>query len=314
MIRVLSPGLLTTVQDLGRPGFQRFGVSVGGALDAVALQLGNILVGNPPEAAGLEMTLQGPVLEAETDLLIAITGADLGARLAGKPVPLWKSLWWRKGELLTVRGKPLGARAYLSVAGGVDVPILLGSRSTYLTAGMGGWRGRSLRQGDRLPVGSSHGQVATEGRLLPPSCRPVYRQGAPIRVILGPHQDAFTTEALEAFFNTPYTVTPQMNRMGVKLDGVPLTHVKGADILSGAVTCGSIQVPADGQPILLLAERQTTGGYAQIATVSTVDLPQIAQALPGDRLRFQPVTLDVAQRCLRRQRQFLRLLRVHVGL
>lgn len=313
MIRVISPGLLTTVQDTGRPGYQQFGISVGGAMDAVSHQLGNLLVGNHPEAASLEITLTGPVLEAEEEMLIAITGADLGPMIGEQPVPMWKSIQWPKGERLAFRGKPSGARAYLAVAGGIDVPRLLGSRSTYLTANIGGLAGRSLRRGDRVSIGIPS-RKARSGRFLPLPLRPSAQLEHPIRVILGPHAEAFTCEAIQTFLSTPYTLTTQMNRMGAKLKGLPLTHRQGADILSSAVVYGSIQVPADGQPTLLLAERQTTGGYAQLATVITVDLPRIAQALPGDALRFQAVSLSEAQQLLEQQRKFLRLLHVHAGI
>lgn len=308
MIEVIHPGLLATVQDLGRYGYQQQGMSVTGAMDPFALRVGNILVGNAPHLAGLEITIMGPTLRAETDLLIAVTSNDLGATIDQEPVPLWKSWRWCKGSVLHFTGGNSGVRAYLCVAGGIDVPLVMGSRSTYLMMGIGGYEGRALQKGDRLPVGKSGMASSKRIRSFSAIHLPPYSQQPTIRVILGPHQDAFTDEGVRTFLSTPYEVTPQSNRMGLRLKGEPIAHRVKADVLSCATTFGTIQVPADGQPIILMADRQTTGGYAQIATVVSVDLPLLAHLLPGAMVRFQAVSVEEGQELVVEQRRLLKVL------
>lgn len=299
---VLAPGMFTTVQDLGRPGWQRFGVPQGGALDAYALAAANALVGNPPDAAGLEVTLVGPVLTVAREGLVACTGADLGFAIDGQPAALWQAHRVRPGQVLGFTGRRSGCRAYVAVAGGIAVAPVLGSRSTHVRARLGGLAGRALVRGDRLPVGPlPPGWRERAGLALPP---PLRRHGLPqpARVVMGPQHDWFLPLAIERLLGATYRVSRRWDRMGLRLEGPRLAHRHSAELVSEGVAPGSIQVPGDGQPIVLLADRQTTGGYPKIATVIAADLDFLAQAAPGDRITFRAVDLDTAHR-LRRERQ-----------
>ncbi len=291
-IGVLEPGLLTTIQDLGRPGNMRHGVSPGGALDRGALILGNLLCGNDPGAGAIEITLTGPRLRFTAPVVVALTGADLGARIDGARLPLWQPVSIQSGGEITFNQshKGRGSRAYLCVAGGIVVPPVLGSRSTDLAAQLGGLEGRALRNGDRLawgrPSGPTNALLTRRLVGLPPE----YGEDAPIRVVLGPQRDRFTKKGIAAFLTGPYTVSAKGDRMGVRLtDGPPISHRGGADLISEGIVPGSIQVPGDGQPIALLAACQTMGGYPKIATVIGADLDRLAQARPGDQIRFVAV-------------------------
>lgn len=299
-IEVLEPGLLTTVQDLGRHGFGRYGIPPAGAVDAYALRIGNLLLGNEEGEAGLEVTLVGPTLRFEEACWIAITGADLGARLNGEEIPLWETIPVANGDVLSFHSPKKGIRAYITVAGGIDVPVVLGSKSTYLRAGLGGLGGRALVQGDRLnikPARACH-------RRLPPEYVPSYKLDH-IRVVLGPQQERFTPDGVRTFFSSEYRVLPESDRMGLRLQGPKIEHTRGADIISEPVCTGAVQVPGNGQPIVLLADRQTTGGYAKIATVISVDLPNLGQAKPGDTISFEQVSLQEAHNLLRESERML---------
>jgi antagonist of KipI len=292
-LQVESPGLLTTVQDQGRYGYARFGVPSSGALDDGALRWANLLVGNTPEAAALEIAFLGPTLtyHGERPLIAALTGADLGATLNGAPIVPWRSFRWEPGDRLTLGGCRVGARAYLAVAGGIATPPALGSRSTDLLGQLGGHEGRALRAGDRLPLDPPEGLPPL--LTLPRELIPTYAVGYVVRVIVGPQEDRVTPTTLNAFFAEPYTIGHASDRMGARLDGPTLTFRTGgpgADILSEGIATGAVQVPANGQPIVLLAGHQTTGGYAKIATVIAADLWQFGQARPGDTIRFREVT------------------------
>jgi antagonist of KipI len=290
-MRVLRPGLLTTVQDLGRRGYQNQGVVVGGAVDTLALRLANLLVGNPQGAAALEVTLQGPRLAVEDDAWIAVGGGDLTSMLDGQRIPLWRPVLARRGSLLEFGAPRLGCRAYLAVAGGFDAPQVLGSRSTYLRAGIG----RALRKGDVLTPGVALPLPASRASCFPhPSLLPDYSPHPVLRVLRGNQFAAFTAESRERFFQQAYTVTPQSDRMGCRLSGPVLELQQDEQMISEAVTCGSLQVPPAGAPILLLADRQTTGGYPKIGQVAAVDLPLAAQVPPGGTVRFQEITLAEA--------------------
>ncbi len=301
---VLLPGLWTTVQDLGRPGYQRFGVPASGALDGFALAAANGLVGNEPGAAGLEITLVGPVLKVMAEGLVACTGADLGFSIDGEPAAMWQAHRVRPGQVIAFSGRRFGCRAYIACAGGVAVPPVMGSRSTYTRARLGGLAGRALRIGDRIPAGPlPQGWRQRHGLALPRNLRR-YGLPQPVRVILGPQLDRFRAVAVERLLGAPFRVTPQSDRMGLRLHGPRLVHRGGADILSEGVAPGSIQVPGDGQPIVLLADRQTTGGYAKIATVISADLDFLGQAAPGERVTFRAVDVAAAHR-LREERRGL---------
>lgn len=295
-IEVLNPGLLTTVQDLGRTGFQRYGIPPAGAVDLYALRIGNLLLGNEEGEAALEVTLLGPTLRFEVDSWIAITGADLGARLNDMEVPLWETIPVASGDVLSFQSPKKGVRAYIAIAGGIGIPLVLGSRSTYLRANLGGLEGRALTRGDRLNINS----VPTRHRRLPSEFIPRYESG-PIRVILGPNEERFTSEGIKTFLSSEYQVLPESDRMGLRLQGPKIEHTRGADIISEPVSTGAVQVPGNGQPIVLLADRQTTGGYAKIATVISVDLPRLGQAKPGDMVSFEECSLEQAHRLLREE-------------
>ncbi|QKG52310.1 biotin-dependent carboxyltransferase family protein [Hymenobacter sp. BRD67] len=323
-ISVLKPGLLTTVQDQGRFGYQQAGLVVSGALDAVALCTANLLVGNPETAAGLECTLRGPTLRFDTDALLALTGAELAARINGQPVPTSRPVAVRAGTVLTFDAPPRGGRAYLAVAGGVAVPMVLGSRATYLRAALGGFQGRALRAGDELPVG----EWSATGAHLFAALRPANPRGWAaaswwadaaqpraqptdallVRALPGPEYEQFTPESQQNFWAQTFGVTTETDRMGCRLSGPALTRHTAAELLSSAVTFGTVQVPAGGQPIVLLADCQTTGGYPRLVQVISADLGRLAQALPGIHLRFQVITLAEAQALYLAQQQRLRAL------
>jgi len=298
-LRLISSGGLTTLQDLGRPGYQRFGLSPAGAVDDFSLRAGNLLLGNEPGAAALEMTGLGPTIEFLDEVLFVLTGADLGASLDGISIPRWEVLRARPGSLLTFSGLKAGFRGYLAVAGGFDVPLVLGSRSTDLTAGLGGYQGRALRAGDTLitfPVPLVPGLV---GRRLHPQLVPTYSSPVFLRAVSGPQEDFFTPESVAAFFSSSYQVTPQLDRVGIKFAGPALEYRQSGDLISEGNPVGAVQVPRNGQPILLLAGRHTVGGYPKVAVVIGADLPRAGQLKPGDAVYFQRVTLEEAQQLWR---------------
>ncbi|RLC77332.1 MAG: KipI antagonist [Chloroflexi bacterium] len=289
--------MLTTVQDLGRFGYMRYGVPTSGAMDPFALQVANILVGNDPGEAALEITLIGPTLRATEDCLIAVTGADLGLRVDDREMPMWMSIFVRKGWVIEFTGRRSGCRAYLAVAGGIDVPRVLGSKSTYLNGGFGGFEGRALKKGDLIPVGKAPPDlVSLAGRFFPSEHIPPYSDSPQIRVILGPQEDYFTEEGIATFLSATYKVSPTSNRMGYRLEGPPVAHKERADIISDGIPLGAVQVPADGLPIVMMADHQTTGGYTKIATVISADIPLLAQCVPGtSTVSFKAVSIEEAR-------------------
>ncbi len=296
--------MLTTVQDLGRVGHQGLGIPTSGAMDPFALRAGNALVGNPPNAACLEMTIVGPKVRFAGGAVIAITGADLSPSLDGVEVPCWQTLVARPGAVLEFGGVRWGARAYLAVAGGIAVEPWLGSRSTYLMARVGGHEGRALMEGDRLPIGGCDAPFrVVAGMCIPFERRPGYTEEPTLRVIWGPHADRFTEDGKRAFISGRYTITPTSNRQGYRLEGPKIEHSRGPDIISCGIPLGAVQVPGIGQPIVLLADHQTAGGYTIIATVIKADIPLVAQCLPGASLSFTPVGLEDAREALRIQMQ-----------
>ena len=295
------------MQDKGRYGFQRYGVPVSGALDAFALRAANLLAGNDDGAAGLEMTVLGPRVRFCADTWFAIGGADLAPMLDGAPVPTWRRVAAPAGSALSFGGARDGMRAYLAVAGGIDVPKLMGSRSTYVKGEFGGLCGRPLRAGDALhTLGAPRNGEFAEVTLPPAFTPPEYGHEHRIRVVLGPQRGAFTDQGVETLLDSEYKVSVQSDRMGYRLDGPAVEHVSGPDIVSDGTSLGAIQVPGNGQPIILLADRGTTGGYAKIATVVSVDIGRIAQALPGDAIRFEAVSVEESHAILAEQEAALR--------
>lgn len=295
-LAVIRPGMLTTVQDLGRWGHQSGGVPVAGPMDFYSHRLANRLVGNDREAAALEITLIGPELDADDDVLCAVCGARFEITAGGRRVPPDQPFELRKGERLIFGKRLAGVRATLAVRGGFDLPPVLGSRATSLISAMGPFGGRPVRTGAVLPVGGAATTLASTAYVplrLPEG-------GARLHAIPGPHEGRFTPEALELFFDARFTVSTKSNRMGYRLDGPALAHGPDSDILSDATPIGSVQVPKSGQPILLMADRQTTGGYPKIATVITADLPIAGQLAPGDWVTFAPCTRREAIAALQR--------------
>ncbi|MEE9199480.1 MAG: biotin-dependent carboxyltransferase family protein [Dehalococcoidia bacterium] len=313
VIEVVEPGLLTTVQDLGRYGYLRHGVPISGAMDPFALRVANILVGNPEGEACLEITVMGPRLSFLSDSLIALTGADLTPTLDGEPLPMWEAVAVRGESTLSFGESRDGSRAYLALAGGIDVPTVMGSRSTYLKAGLGGLEGRPLKASDRLKTPTPSPPHHRPGGRVPRGLIPSYGRRHLLRVITGPQDDAFTNRGLETFLGSGYTITPQSDRMGYRLEGPEIEHKGGSDIISDGIPFGGIQVAGDGMPIVLMADRGTSGGYTKIATVISVDLGELAQGMPGDEVRFRAVGIEQAHEALRQQERALDRLKAHVG-
>ena len=298
--RVIIPGPLTTVQDAGRTGYQSQGFPAGGAMDLRALRLGNLLTDNAENEAALEFAFSGPELEFTAPAFIAVTGGDAQPRVNGKSVPMNTALRVRKGDRLHFGGMRQGMYGYIAFAGGLDIPPVMGCRSTSLACGIGGFQGRKLAAGDeireRTPCTRLHHLRA---RTVPQTGA----ESSAFRVIMGPQNGMFTLRGTEIFLTSEYTVTEETNRMGCRLEGpsVPAKHT--SDIISDGIAPGAIQISSDGKPIILMSDRQTTGGYAKIATVITADLPRLAQTRPGTRIRFQAVTLQEAQAMIRQERQ-----------
>ncbi len=308
-IKVLFPGAFTTLQDLGRVGFQAFGVPVSGCLDRYAHTAANALVGNPDHAATLEMTVLGPRIEFLCHCRIAIAGGNLQPTLNGSPLPQWRAIEISKGDRIAFKGVKSGCRAYLAIDGGFDVPEVMGSRSTYPRGKLGGLDGRPLKAGDILRKGQGN---ASGEKSLPEALIPAYPREMTCRVLPGPQESSF--DNLDTFYGSPYQITAKADRMGYRLKGPILTFKPTApkSIISEAVVPGAIQVPADGQPIVLMGE-QTVGGYAKIGVVTTPDRWRIAQLRPGDTLRFERTDVATAQRDYREAMARLRSLRSAVS-
>jgi len=302
--RVISPGSFTTVQDRGRYSFIDRGVPPSGALDLFATSIANLLVGNPVDAAVLEITMMGPALEVLGEADVALAGADMAVTVNQIAAPMWQTLQVKKGDVIRIRQAKSGCRACLAVTGGIDVPVVMGSRATCVKAKIGGLEGRVLRKDDVL--GRIPGKPLEKPRTLPADFISVYPPDIVLRAVAGPQEEAFRS-GLQTFFGSIYEVTPEADRMGYRLQGPPVHHDGGfpQSIISEPTVPGNVQLPADGQPIILLVE-QTTGGYTKIATVISTDLPKIAQALPGNRVRFQRVTLAEAHGFYRKQALLLR--------
>jgi antagonist of KipI len=302
-INVVRAGMLTTVQDLGRRGHRAAGVPLSGAMDRMALRIANLLVGNAENAAGLEFTLVGPELEFSGDAVIAVTGAAFGS------APGWRPLVMRAGQRLALGAARSGCRGYLAIAGGIDVPEELGSRSTYLRGGLGGFAGRALRDGDCLRAIAVARDVGDHWR-IDERILPAYSAAPTVRVVRGVNTDEFGG----LIFNTEFTVTPHSDRMGVRLGGPRLPRIGGGDeLVSSAVAPGTVQIPSDGRPIVLMSDAQTIGGYPQAAHVIDVDLPLIAQLRPGDNVRFREVSLMDAHQLIQARERTLGMLREGLG-
>ena len=307
-ITVLNPGLLTTVQDQGRIGYQQFGVSVSGVMDPRSASLANILVGNDEKEAVLECTMMGPQLQFDKANCIAITGGDLMPTLDGKPLPNYTAVKVDAGQVLKFTMPKTGCRAFIAFAGGLDIPEVMGSRSTYMKAKIGGVEGRKLDTGDII------GFRAPKAELKNMNFRSMASEFVPrkeytVRVVLGPQDDYFTDAGIETFLTQVYSVTAEFDRMGCRLEGAVIQHKDGGDIISDGIAFGAIQVPSSGQPIIMLGDRQTTGGYTKIANVISADFRILAQLKQGDKVRFEKVSVKAAQDALLTQRAALKTIR-----
>lgn len=309
-IKVINAGMLTTVQDAGRYGMQASGMQVSGCMDTEAAALANLLVGNDESAGGLavlECTYLGAELELEDDALLAVTGGLPDVQLDSRAVQPYKAIVVRAGQRFKVGAQKKGMRAYIAAAGGFAVDDVFSSRSTNLKLGIGGYQGRKLAAGDELPVGDLN---AYARKALAGGCR--LRQAdipvdaselATIHIVLGPQEDYFSKEEIEKFTQEIYTISSESDRMGYRLEGRAVEKIKQQDLITDGIALGSIQIPPNGQPIIMLADHQTTGGYPKLATVATIDLPKLAQLMPGARLQFELVSVQEAQRALREQYQ-----------
>ncbi|MDZ5710936.1 biotin-dependent carboxyltransferase family protein [Jeotgalibacillus haloalkalitolerans] len=304
MIKVVEPGLLSSIQDNGRRGHQESGIIISGVMDTFSLRIANMLVGNPEDEAGLEITLTGPTIEFLEDQLIAICGADFSATIDDQPAPLWRPVAVKKGSTLHMKFSKVGCRGVIAVGGGFDIPKVLGSKSTYLRANIGGFKGRSLEKEDIIQSGerSSQSERIFKSVINHPvkwSVSNAYTHNvydrSVMRVIPGKQYHDFTEESRNCFFEQDYKISKQSDRMGFRLDGDNLECGLNGDMLSEGVAFGTIQVPADGQPIILLADRQTLGGYPKIGQIASVDLPALIQKKPGEAIRFEEISIQDAQ-------------------
>jgi len=311
-ILVETPGLLTTVQDLGRRGFQHLGVGPGGVMDPVSHRLANLLVGNPETAATLEMTLAGPSLLFETDALIALGGADLAPTIEDQPVRLWRPTLVRAGARLAFGAPRQGCRCYLALAGGFRLPPVMDSASTSLAAGFGGFQGRALRSGDLLSAGPSGEHYPGLRQRFNRGSRPFlaldwfppwymeldFLRPAGLRMIPGPQWPSLPADARQRFLEGSFQAAPNSDRMGIRLRGPRLEFEHPIEMISSGVATGTLQLPPDGSPILLMADRQTTGGYPRLGELASVDLAKAAQLRPGEELTFTTITCEAARELL----------------
>jgi antagonist of KipI len=308
-IKVLKGGMLSTIQDTGRFGYRKDGIIVSGAMDSLALRTGNLLVGNPEHEAGIECTLIGPTIFFESEQLIALTGADLSPLIDLIPVQMWRPVLVQKGSVLSFGAAVTGCRTYLTVSGGFSVPAVLGSRSTYLRAGFGGWNGRALQTGDYIPFRERY-QERIHGFNWSCDISSFYPElnGQVIKVIRGPEYDLFSADSRKAFFEQEFQLTNESDRMGYRLQGAILKLERPQEMISSAVSFGTVQITSKGDPIVLMADHQTTGGYPRIAQVITTDFSKLAQFKSGQKIRFQIVTLAQAHAALLHREQQLKQL------
>jgi biotin-dependent carboxylase-like uncharacterized protein len=296
MIRVLDPGPHTTVQDLGRPRHLRYGIPPSGPLDRPSFITANRLVANADSAAALECTLMGPRLQAHAPCAVAVTGADMAITINGAAAPAWTTLLLLPADVLKIGVARAGVRGYVAFSGGIDVPVVLGSRATFVRGRMGGVQGRALRKDDVLPLAPA---PLPRVRRLRRDAIPDWTGEPALRVVLGPQADRFTADGIAQFLGAAYEMLPQSDRMGARLKGPRIAHARGHDIISDGIALGAVQVPGDGQPIVLLVDRQSTGGYTKVATVCSFDIARIGQVKPGQRMRFTAVEVAEAHRLLR---------------
>ncbi len=305
---VEKAGLFTTVQDFGRYGYQQFGVPVSGAMDKYALQVANLLVGNPRGEASLEITLPGFSTRITEDCQIALAGADLGAVLGGRQLSPWRSAIAREGEVLSFNEIKSGTRAYLAVAGGFKLPEVMGSKSTYVRGKLGGLEGRQLKKGDELEIINTNQSSCPAVCEVPHEYKREYTNEVTVRCVPGPQDEFFPQQELEKFFNSQYTITQQSDRMGYRLEGPAIKHKGDFNIITEGLTLGAVQIIGDGKPIVMMADHHSAGGYSKIAHVITVDMHFLAQMKPGDKVSFQKIDVEEAQMLLGDQEEKLKKL------
>jgi biotin-dependent carboxylase-like uncharacterized protein len=309
VLEVVEPGIFTTIQDLGRKGYFASGIPPSGAMDRFALRMGNLLVKNPIDEAGIEMTAIGMKARVLKETVIALAGAQFSAKLNGNTIPLWQTIYLKEGDLLSIEKPRSGWRGYLCIAGGMDVPPVLGSKSTYTLGGLGGIRGRTLKKGDLIPAGIPRSSLDTlKGRKVKESVLPEAGSEKELRVVLGPQDDHVKGESIEVFLNTPYQVSNRSNRVGYRFEGPqlffkerPESRDAGLDpsnIVDDGNAIGAIQIPAGKEPICLGVDGVTMGGYVKIACLITADMNRMAQLKPKDLVRFKSVTVDEARSIL----------------
>lgn len=307
-IEVVKPGFLTTIQDEGRYNFQKFGVPVSGVMDYYSYKVSNMLVGNEGTEAVLEITMIGPILKFQKNAIIAITGGNLSPKINGDDILQWRSISVSKGDTLSFAGIKSGCRSYLAIKGGIGIAKVMGSRSTYMKASIGGINGKALQKKDIVPIYDVDIKNHKIKR-LPENYIPTYKSHYEIRVVKGPQDDYFTEKGLNSFFYYDYKVTNECDRMGFRFEGEPVELKNGSDIISDGITFGAIQIPSHGKPIIMMADRQTTGGYAKIGNVIFKDLSILSQAKPGDSVRFMEVSIDIAHRELKKLEETLSIIR-----
>ncbi len=302
MIEIITPGILTTVQDFGRVGVMKNGFTQNGAMDRYSMTVANRLCGNCDSAPVLEMTVLGVTARFTQDTVVCVSGADFGAKINDKPIKRNKAYKINKGDILSMGAAKSGMRAYLAVAGGIVGEYVFGSASTNLKFAFGGHFGKKLQSGDVLSIGTGAFPLGEIDKWEIPESE--YSKDAQLRVVLGPQNEMFTDEDIRLFLSQEYEVTAQSDRMGIRLSGEPLKSKNGMDIISDGIVFGSVQVPNSGEPIILMADHQTTGGYAKIATVISVDLPRAAQLSAGNTVRFKSVTVEEAEQEAKKQKRF----------
>lgn len=293
-IKFANGGFITTIQDKGRTGYQEFGVPAAGVMDTLSFKKANILVGNDENEAVLEVTLMGPMFTFTSDNIIAVTGGNLGAKLNGKDIPMYQAVLAKKGDTVSFMGIKSGSRAYVAFAGGLDVPAVMGSKSTHLKSNLGGFKGRKLGPGDEIGFSAPKTSLPNMAKRVLPA-DDFSASACTLRVILGPQDDCFTEAGIKTFLSSTYTLTNEADRMGLRFEGETIEHKNGGDIITDGISFGAVQVPSHGQPIVMMADHQTTGGYTKIAGVISADLPKAAQLKPGCKVNFKAVSVEEAQ-------------------
>lgn len=294
-IRILKGGMLTTVQDGGRTRYQSQGFSVAGVMDTRSFKIANLLLDNPENEAVLEFTLIGPTLEFTSETIIAITGGDFQPQINGEPAPMYTAIYMHKGDILKFGSARTGSRGYIAFSSYLSIPVVMGSRCTNLKSSIGGFKGRKLQDGDYINFRIKRRYLPFFlSRKLEPD--DFGKEETVLRVVMGPQDDMFSKQGIETFLNTEYTVTSEFDRMGCRLDGAYIARKSEGDMISDGIALGSIQVPSHGKPIILLADRQTTGGYPKIATVASIDIPKLVQRKTDHKIRFEAITVQEAQK------------------